>query len=104
MTYLPREEIKHRFEKLNLIAARTYPTVWPNIAVLFFILALAGAAGYALSKIGSSNLAIMGQGICFLLPIVIVVWIKVRKETKARARRRSSSSIEGGYYGLKNKS
>lgn len=30
----------------------------------------------------------MGQGICFLLPILIVVWVKVRKETKARARRR----------------
>ncbi|KAF9120752.1 hypothetical protein BGW39_011118 [Mortierella sp. 14UC] len=88
LEYLPREEIKHRFEKLNLIAARTYPTVWPNIAVLFFVLALTGAAAYALSKIRSSNLAIMGQGICFILPIIIIVWVKVRKETKARARRR----------------
>ncbi|KAF9537411.1 hypothetical protein EC957_008301 [Mortierella hygrophila] len=75
-------------EKLNLIALRTYPTIWPNIIFLLFFLGLTGAAGYALSKIGSSNLAILGQGICFLLPIAIVVWVKVRKDTKARARRR----------------
>ncbi|KAG0070283.1 hypothetical protein BGZ89_000977 [Linnemannia elongata] len=88
LEYLPREEIAKRFEKLNRIALRTYPTVWPTIIFLLVFLGLASIAGYALSKIGSSNLAIMGQGICFLLPIVIVVWVKVRKESKARARRR----------------
>ncbi|KAH7055104.1 hypothetical protein BKA57DRAFT_532793 [Linnemannia elongata] len=88
LEYLPREEIAKRFEKLNRIALRTYPTIWPTIIFLLVFLGLAGIAGYALSKIGSSNLAIMGQGICFLLPIVIVVWVKVRKESKARARRR----------------
>ncbi|KAF9106387.1 hypothetical protein BGX29_009680 [Mortierella sp. GBA35] len=88
LEYLPKEEIKQRFDKLNLIAKRTYPTIWPNISVILFFIGLATAAGYALSKIGSSNLAIMGQGICFILPIILVVWVKVRKETKARARRR----------------
>ncbi|KAF9153393.1 hypothetical protein BG015_003512 [Linnemannia schmuckeri] len=92
LEYLPREEIAKRFEELNLIAHRTYPTIWPNIVVLLFFLSLSGAAGYALSKIGSSNLAIMGQGICFLLPIIIIVWVKVRKETKARARLQASES------------
>ncbi|KAF9131242.1 hypothetical protein BGX30_013191 [Mortierella sp. GBA39] len=95
LEYLPREEITKRFEKLNLIALRTYPTIWPNIIFLLFFLGLTGAAGYALSKIGSSNLAIMGQGICFLLPIVIVVWVKVRKDTKARARPSESEGAEG---------
>ncbi|KAF9340768.1 hypothetical protein BGZ91_000303 [Linnemannia elongata] len=92
LEYLPREEIAKRFEKLNRIALRTYPTVWPTIIFLLVFLGLASIAGYALSKIGSSNLAIMGQGICFLLPIVIVVWVKVRKESKARARLQASES------------
>ncbi|KAF9931350.1 hypothetical protein FBU30_010385 [Linnemannia zychae] len=56
--------------------------------VLFILAALTGAAGYGLSKIGSSNLAIMGQGICFLLPIAVIIWVKIRRETKARACRR----------------
>jgi len=27
-----------------------------------------------------TNLAIMGQGACFVLPVLVVVWYKIRKE------------------------
>ncbi|KAF9897938.1 hypothetical protein BX616_004738, partial [Lobosporangium transversale] len=45
-------------------------------------------AGTAVGLGRGSNLAIMSQAACFILPIVALLWLRVRKEMKARARKR----------------
>ncbi|KAF9576562.1 hypothetical protein BGW38_008136, partial [Lunasporangiospora selenospora] len=85
--YLTYEQFQDRFKQLNKIARPTYPTQWPNVGIFFLICSVIAAAVFGISNVGS-NLAIMGQGACFLLPIIIVVWIKVRRTSKTKARRK----------------
>lgn len=37
-----------------------------------------------------SGLAVMGQVACFVIPVLAILWIRVRKEAKARARKQVS--------------
>ncbi|KAG0089014.1 hypothetical protein BGZ93_000941 [Podila epicladia] len=48
---------------------------------------LAATAAIGMSQ-KSSALSIMGQGSCFILPVIAVLWIRIRKETKARSRKK----------------
>ncbi|KAI7823226.1 hypothetical protein BC939DRAFT_452180 [Gamsiella multidivaricata] len=87
LEYLPYQEFEDRFLQLNKIARPAYPTQWPNIATLCLLAGVIVAAVTGIMHKGT-NLAVMGQGACFLLPVIIVIWVKVRTETNARSRRR----------------
>ncbi|KAG0015267.1 hypothetical protein BGZ81_011780, partial [Podila clonocystis] len=85
--YLPYEDFKDRFLQLNKIARPEYPTYWPSVAAFLVLAGITAAVTWGITKSGH-NLGTMAQGACFILPILIVIWIKIRKETKARARKR----------------
>ncbi|KAF9432727.1 hypothetical protein BGZ76_010396 [Entomortierella beljakovae] len=87
LEYLSYQEFEDRFKRLNDIARPIFPTIWPNIAIIIFIAGLATAAAIGISYTGT-NMSILGQGGCFLLPIIIIIWIKVRSGVNARARRK----------------
>ncbi|KAF9428177.1 hypothetical protein BGZ94_003183 [Podila epigama] len=55
------------------------------MAVVFLGLAATAAVGMAQK---GSALSIMAQGACFVLPVIAVLWIRIRKETKTRSRRK----------------
>ncbi|KAI8605365.1 hypothetical protein EDD21DRAFT_363723 [Dissophora ornata] len=76
-----------RFAQLNKIARPVYPTFWPNAVMCIIFAGLFTAAAVGISKTGSS-LAIMSQGSCFILPVIVVLWIRIRKEVKAKARKK----------------
>ncbi|KAF9400248.1 hypothetical protein BGX21_004672 [Mortierella sp. AD011] len=84
--YIPYHEFEDRFAQLNKIVKPIYPTIWPNV-LMFFVFACL-LAGAALGVSMNSSLSIMGQGACFILPIIAVLWIRIRKETTARARKK----------------
>ncbi|KAF9941097.1 hypothetical protein BGZ67_005956 [Mortierella alpina] len=84
MHYLAYADVQDRFLQLDKIALDTYPTYWPNIIVSFFLAAILSASVVGIVQTGT-NYSVVGQGGCFLLPIMIVIWAKIRKETKARA-------------------
>ena len=85
--YLAYADVQDRFLQLDKIALDTYPTYWPNVIISFFLAAVLSASVAGIVQTGT-NFAVVGQGGCFLLPITIVLWAKIRKETKARARKR----------------
>ncbi|KAF9394746.1 hypothetical protein CPC16_010396 [Podila verticillata] len=87
LEYIPYEDLKDRFEQLNKIARPDYPTYWPNVAAFFALAGITAAVTWGITTSGH-NLGTMAQGACFVIPILIVIWVKVRKETKARARKR----------------
>ncbi|KAF9303678.1 hypothetical protein BGZ74_003272, partial [Mortierella antarctica] len=87
LEYIPYQEFEDRFEKLNKIARPTYPTFWPNVVMIFVFAGLAATAAIGMSQRGTA-LSIMGQGSCFILPVIAVLWIRIRKETKARSRKK----------------
>ncbi|KAG0019052.1 hypothetical protein BGZ81_009951 [Podila clonocystis] len=87
LEYIPYQEFEDRFEKLNKIARPTYPTFWPNVIMVLVFAGLAATAAIGMSQKGSV-LSIMGQGSCFILPVIAVLWIRIRKETKARSRKK----------------
>ncbi|KAF9340009.1 hypothetical protein BGZ91_003885 [Linnemannia elongata] len=86
LEYIPYEEFEERFSRLNQIARPIYPTIWPNIfmVLIFGALIVTAAVGMARNQTG---LAVMGQVACFVIPILAILWIRVRKEGKARARK-----------------
>lgn len=51
---------------------------------IFGALIVTAAVGMARNE---SGLAVMGQVACFVIPILAILWIRVRKEGKARARK-----------------
>ncbi|KAF9382430.1 hypothetical protein CPC16_009357 [Podila verticillata] len=87
LEYIPYQEFEDRFEKLNKIARPIYPTFWPNVIMILVFVGLAATAAIGMSQKGSA-LSIMGQGSCFILPVIVVLWIRIRKETKARSRKK----------------
>ncbi|KAF9559064.1 hypothetical protein EC968_006740 [Mortierella alpina] len=87
MHYLAYADVQDRFLQLDKIARDTYPTYWPNVIVSFFLAAILSASVAGIVQTGT-NYSVVGQGGCFLLPITIVLWAKIRKETKARACKR----------------
>ncbi|KAG0319670.1 hypothetical protein BG000_003810 [Podila horticola] len=87
LEYIPYQEFEDRFEQLNKIARPTYPTFWPNVIMVFVFAGLAATAAIGMSQKGSA-LSIMGQGSCFILPVIVVLWIRIRKETKTRSRKK----------------
>ncbi|KAF9950066.1 hypothetical protein BGZ72_008222 [Mortierella alpina] len=87
LEYIPYQEFEDRFSRLNEVAHAVYPTVWPNVFVFIIFSALFATAAVGITRSGS-GLAIMGQGACFILPVLAVLWIRVRKETKAKARKK----------------
>ncbi|KAF9309840.1 hypothetical protein BG003_009220 [Podila horticola] len=87
LEYLPYEDFKDRFQLLNKVARPEYPTYWPNVAAFLVLAGITAAVTWGITKSGH-NLGTMAQGACFILPILILIWIKIRKETKARARKR----------------
>ncbi|KAG0046360.1 hypothetical protein BGZ83_008460 [Gryganskiella cystojenkinii] len=94
LEYIPYLEFEERFVQLNEIARRRYPTYWPNIAFSLVFIAITAAATIGIIHAGT-NLAIMGQGACFVLPVIVIVWYKIRKETKAIARRKVKDNAGG---------
>ena len=55
---------------------------------MFIVFAgLFSAAVVGISMTGS-NLAILSQGSCFILPVIAVLWVRVRKESKTKARKK----------------
>ncbi|KAF9965825.1 hypothetical protein BGZ70_004025 [Mortierella alpina] len=89
MHYLAFEDVQDRFLQLNKIVLDTYPTYWPNVIISVFLAAILSASVAGIVQTGT-NYSVVGQGGCFLLPITIVLWAKIRKETKARACKRTS--------------
>ncbi|KAF9577202.1 hypothetical protein BGW38_007747, partial [Lunasporangiospora selenospora] len=87
LEYIPYQELEERFAKLNRIARPIYPTPWPSIIFVLVFSALFAASAVGISQTGSA-LSILGQGACFILPVIAILWIRVRKETKARARKK----------------
>ncbi|CAO3568017.1 unnamed protein product [Mortierella alpina] len=87
MHYLAYEDVQDRFLQLNKIVLDTYPTYWPNVIVSIFLAAVLCASVAGIVQTGT-NYSVVGQGGCFLLPITIVLWAKIRKEAKARACKR----------------
>ncbi|KAF9379650.1 hypothetical protein CPB97_008845 [Podila verticillata] len=87
LDYIPYEVFKDRLEQLNKIARPDYPTYWPNVAAFFVLAGITAVVTWGITKSGH-NLGTMAQGACFVIPILIVIWVKIRKETKARARKR----------------
>lgn len=55
--------------------------------MVFVFAGLAATAAIGMSQKGSA-LSIMGQGSCFILPVIVVLWIRIRKETKTRSRKK----------------
>lgn len=55
--------------------------------MIFVFAGLAATAAIGMSQRGTA-LSIMGQGSCFILPVIAVLWIRIRKETKARSRKK----------------
>ncbi|KAG0038863.1 hypothetical protein BGZ82_010579 [Podila clonocystis] len=92
LEYLPYEDFKDRFQQLSKIARPEYPTYWPSVAAFLVLAGITAAVTWGISKSGH-NLGTMAQGACFILPILIVIWIKIRKETKARARKRVYNTL-----------
>ncbi|KAF9133261.1 hypothetical protein BGW39_010179 [Mortierella sp. 14UC] len=86
LEYIPYQEFQERFSKLNQIARPIYPTIWPNILMVFIFAAMIVTAAVGMAKNGS-GLAVMGQVACFVVPILAILWIRIRKESKARARK-----------------
>ncbi|KAF9335177.1 hypothetical protein BG006_000704 [Podila minutissima] len=87
LEYLHYEAFKDRLQQLNKIARPDYPTYLPNVAAFLVLAAITATVTWAITKSGH-NLGTMAQGACFILPILIAIWVKIRKETKARARKR----------------
>ncbi|KAG0215958.1 hypothetical protein BGX28_007184 [Mortierella sp. GBA30] len=87
LEYIPYQELEDRFSRLDTIARDVYPTIWPNVVVFIIFTALFTTAAIGITRSGS-GLAIMGQGACFILPVIAVLWIRVRKETKTKARKK----------------
>ncbi|KAF8983830.1 hypothetical protein BGZ46_009398 [Entomortierella lignicola] len=87
LEYIPYHEFEDRFVQLNKIVKPIYPTIWPNIIVATVVITLFSAAVVGIS-LSSSSTSIMGQLACFVLPIFAVLWIRIRKETKTRARKK----------------
>ncbi|KAG0084291.1 hypothetical protein BGZ92_010011 [Podila epicladia] len=85
--YLHYEAFKDRFQQLNKIARSDYPTYWPSVAAFLVLAGITASVAWGITKSGH-NLGTMAQGACFILPVLIVIWVKIRKETKARARKR----------------
>ncbi|KAF9549878.1 hypothetical protein EC957_002449 [Mortierella hygrophila] len=86
LEYIPYEEFEERFSRLNQIARPTYPTIWPNILMVFIFGALIVTAAVGMAR-NQAGLAVMGQVACFVIPVLAILWIRVRKEGKARARK-----------------
>ncbi|KAI1317535.1 hypothetical protein EDD11_008229 [Mortierella claussenii] len=86
LEYIPYHELEDRFMQLNKIARLVYPTIWPNIILGIIFVGLFTTAAVGIKS--GSGLAIMSQGACFILPIIAILWIRVRKETKAKARKK----------------
>ncbi|KAG0222760.1 hypothetical protein BGX31_008898 [Mortierella sp. GBA43] len=87
LEYIPYQEFQDRFAGLNSIARPMYPTIWPNVIMFFVFSGLLATAIVGISMTGT-GLSIMSQGACFVLPIIAVIWIRVRKESKAKARKK----------------
>ncbi|KAF9351909.1 hypothetical protein BGX26_010162 [Mortierella sp. AD094] len=87
LEYLSYQEFEDRFNQLNKIAKPTFPSVWPNFGIALLLLGLIPAAVIGISRSGT-NVSILGQGACFLLPILVIIWIKIRSGIEARARRK----------------
>ncbi|KAI7819415.1 hypothetical protein BC939DRAFT_264082 [Gamsiella multidivaricata] len=87
LEYISYQELENRFTRLNKIARPVYPTLWPSILMFIVFVGLFTTAAIGISKTGTA-LSIMSQGACFVLPIIAVLWIRIRKETKARARKK----------------
>ncbi|KAF9140292.1 hypothetical protein BGX30_006736, partial [Mortierella sp. GBA39] len=86
LEYIPYEEFEERFSRLNQIARPTYPTIWPNVLMVFIFGALIVTAAVGMAR-NQAGLAVMGQVACFVIPVLAILWIRVRKEGKARARK-----------------
>ncbi|KAF9184078.1 hypothetical protein BGZ51_003580 [Haplosporangium sp. Z 767] len=87
LEYIPYHEFEDRFERLNGIARSVYPTMWPNLLMLLVFGSLFATAAVGITRNGS-GLSIMSQGACFILPVIAVLWIRVRKEAKSKARKK----------------
>ncbi|KAG0052623.1 hypothetical protein BGZ83_002339 [Gryganskiella cystojenkinii] len=89
--YLPYPELEARFTKLNKIARPIYPTSRPNIAAVFIFTGLFVAAAVGIARSGRSSsppgFQIMGQTACFILPVLVILWIRLRKDSSAKARK-----------------
>ncbi|KAG0308417.1 hypothetical protein BGZ98_008037 [Dissophora globulifera] len=85
--YIPYQELEDRFSRLNKIARQVHPTVWPNILTTVILSGLFALALVGISKSGS-GLALLSQGACFVLPIIAVLWIRIRKESVSKAEKR----------------
>ncbi|KAG0267592.1 hypothetical protein BG011_002900 [Mortierella polycephala] len=87
LEYIPCHEFEDRFERLNGIARPVYPTMWPNVLMLLVFASLFATAAVGITRSGSS-LSIMSQGACFILPVIAVLWVRIRKEAKSKARKK----------------
>ncbi|KAF8927568.1 hypothetical protein BGZ58_010304 [Dissophora ornata] len=87
IAYLSYHEFVDRFVRLNMIVRPTYPTTRPNIVAALLLAAAAAATTVGAMRSGTS-LATVGQGACFLLPIIIVVLVKLRSEFNERSRKK----------------
>ncbi|KAI1308175.1 hypothetical protein EDD11_004330 [Mortierella claussenii] len=85
LEYISYDEFQDRFQQLDRIARPVYPTFWPNVAIVLLLAGVAAAATIGIMHTGT-NLAIMGQGACFLLPVIIVVWVKFKHQSQKLLR------------------
>ena len=80
-----------RFAKLNKIARPVYPTLRPIIVAFIFFGCLFVAAAMGIARGGQSGapsgFQIMGQSACFILPVLVILWIRLRKDSSAKARK-----------------
>ncbi|GJJ72878.1 hypothetical protein EMPS_05236 [Entomortierella parvispora] len=93
LEYIPYPELEARFTKLNKIAQRVYPTPRPNIIALVLFSCLFVAAAVGVARAGRSSapslsaFQIMAQSACFILPVLIILWIRLRKDSNVKARK-----------------
>ncbi|KAK3848225.1 MAG: hypothetical protein J3R72DRAFT_518906 [Linnemannia gamsii] len=86
LEYIPYQEFQDRFSKLNRIVRPIYPTIWPNILMVSIFATMIVIASVGMAR-NVNGLAVMGQVACFVIPILAILWIRIRKESKARARK-----------------
>ncbi|KAF9911922.1 hypothetical protein EC991_001828 [Linnemannia zychae] len=63
--------------------------------MVFIFAAMIITAAVGMAKNGS-GLAVVGQVACFVVPILAILWIRIRKESKARARKRTVDKVTAG--------
>ncbi|KAG0234779.1 hypothetical protein BGW41_001002 [Actinomortierella wolfii] len=78
-SYLSPEDLDDRFTQLNAIVKKYYPTAWGNLIALVAITTI-----FTLCSLFFGIVRTV-QGSCFVIPITLVLWARIRKEVRDRA-------------------